>query len=269
MREELSVVHNSVIRMLQPRVKAEHAPYRISHGRIRIGGVSFGLAAEISDPDGWIWTMLCAMDGTRGLPDIIEQVHGRHPGQPIELLSQGARELMTSGYVEDAAGPVPRILSERDLVRYDRALGYYRWIDLIPRGSSWEPQALLKQSRVTILGVGGTGGVAAQALTAGGVGHLHLVDPDEVELSNLCRQVLYTEDDVGMPKADIAAARLRRLNTDISITNQRLRVTCTDDVRDLADSCDVLLLAADQPPDLRIWTNRACIEMNTPWVNAA
>lgn len=49
--------------MLRPRVKPEHAPYRIAGGKIRIGGVSYGLAAEISDPDGWVWTMLAAMGG--------------------------------------------------------------------------------------------------------------------------------------------------------------------------------------------------------------
>ena len=267
-QEEVLVGRDSVIHMLRPRVKAEHAPYRISSGRIRIGGVSYGLAAEISDPDGWIWTMLSAMDGTRAVPDIIGQVRVSHPDQPVELLSRGALELMASGYVEDAAGAVPSVLTERDLVRYERARGYYRWLDLTPRASSWEPQAVLTQSRVTVLGLGGTGGVAAQALTASGVGYLHLVDPDEVELSNLGRQVLYTEDDIGQAKADVAVMRLRRLNTDISITGQRLRVTCIEDVRDLADSCDVLLLAADRPPDLRTWTNRACIAMNRPWVDS-
>ncbi len=44
--------------MLRPRVKPEHAPYRIAGGKIRIGGVSYGLAGEILDPDGWVWTML-------------------------------------------------------------------------------------------------------------------------------------------------------------------------------------------------------------------
>ena len=257
-----------MIHMLRPRVKAEHAPYRTSGACLRIGGVSYGIAGEISDPDGWIWTMLSAMDGTRSLPEIIEQVRADHPDQPAELLSRGALELMASGYLEDAAGPVPPVLTERDLVRYDRARGYYRWLDLTPRVSSWEPQALLKRSRVTVLGVGGTGGAAAQALTASGVGHLHLVDPDEVELSNLGRQVLYTEDDIGQPKVDAAATRLRRLNTDISITSERLTVTSAEDVRDLAGDCDVLLLAADRPPDLRTWTNRACIAVNRPWVDS-
>jgi hypothetical protein len=52
--------HNLSVAMLRPRVKPEHAPYRIAGGRIRIGGLSYGLAAEITDPDGWVWTMASA-----------------------------------------------------------------------------------------------------------------------------------------------------------------------------------------------------------------
>jgi molybdopterin/thiamine biosynthesis adenylyltransferase len=254
--------------MLRPRVKPEHAPYRIADGKIRIGGVSFGLAAEVRDPDGWVWTMLSAMDGSRGLPEIIECVHAAHPAQSVEVLRRGASQLLRTGYVEDVAGPVPDVLTERDLLRYDRAIGYFRWLDLVPRQSSWEPQARLRDARVTILGVGGTGGVAALALAASGVGHLHCVDPDEVELSNLSRQILYSEDDIGKPKVDSAVSRLRRLNGDVEITGQRLEATGIDDVLALAQGCDVLLLGADRPPELRAWTNRACLAAGRPWVDA-
>lgn len=254
--------------MLRPRVKPEHAPYRIAGAKIRIGGVAHGLAAEISDPDGWVWTMLAAMDGSRSLPEIIEHVHAEYQGKPAGMLQRGAEQLLASGYVEDVAGQVPVGLTQRDVSRYERAVGYFRWLDLTPRASSWDPQALLRNARVTILGVGGTGGCAALALAASGVGRLHCVDPDEVELSNLNRQVLYTEDDIGKPKAESAAARLRRLNSDIEVTAQRMRAESVEDVAGLARDCDVLMLAADQPPALRRWTNRACLAAKRPWVDA-
>jgi molybdopterin-synthase adenylyltransferase len=254
--------------MLRPRVKPEHAPYRVAGGKVRIGGVSYGIAAEISDPDGWVWTMLAAMDGSRGLPEVVEHVHAAHPAQSVDVLRRGAEQLLGTGYVEDAAGAVPCGLTQRDIRRYVRAVGYFRWLDLTPRASSWEPQARLRDARVTVLGVGGTGGVAALALAASGVGQLRCVDPDEVELSNLSRQVLFTEDDIGKPKADSAVARLHRLNSDVEITGQRMKATCIEDVLGLARDCDVLLLAADQPPELRIWTNRACIAAKRSWVDA-
>jgi molybdopterin/thiamine biosynthesis adenylyltransferase len=254
--------------MGRPRVKPEHAPYRAARGKIRIGGVSYGIAAEIADPDGWVWTMLAAMDGSRSLPEVIARVSAAHPAQPVDGLCRAAGQLLGSGYVEDAAAPVPAVLSERDTSRHERAVRYFRWLDLTPRASSWTPQALLREARVTVLGVGGTGGIAAMALAASGVGHLHCVDPDEVELSNLSRQVLYTEDDIGAAKADSAVTRLRRLNSDITVTSQRLRAEGTGDVLALARDCDVLLLAADQPRELRQWANRACLAAGRPWVDA-
>ena len=217
--------------MIKPRIKPEHAPYRVAEERSESAGCHYGIAAEISDPDGWVWTMLTAMDGSRDLAEIVEQVHSAHPAQPVDVLRRGAEQLVSSGYAEDAAGPVPANLTDRDLLRYDRAVGFYRWLDLTPRASSWEPQSLLRDARVTVLGLGGSGGVAALALAASGVGRLHCVDPDDVELSNLSRQVLYTEADIGKPKADSAITRLRQLNSDIEITGQRTelpaRRTCS------------------------------------------
>ena len=252
--------------MRRPRVKSEHAPYRIAGGKIRIGWVSYGIASEIADPDGWVWTMLTAMDGSRSLAEIIERVHLAHPQRPADVLRRGAEQLLASGYVEDAAGPIPDNLTERDLHRYDRAVGFYRWLDLTPRASSWEPQARLREASVTILGVGGSGGAAALALAASGVGHLNCVDPDVVELSNLSRQILYTEDDIGRPKADCAVTRLAQLNSDIKVTGQCTEATSTEDVLGLIADCDVLLLTADRPPELRIWANRACLIARRPWV---
>jgi molybdopterin/thiamine biosynthesis adenylyltransferase len=262
------VAQNSPVQMSRPRVKPEHAPYRIAGGKIRIGGVVYGLAAEMSDPDGWVWTMLSAMDGSREPREIVEYVHAAYPDQPVGVLRGGAEQLLASGYVEDAAGPIPPGITERDLQRFDRAVGYYRWLDLTPRASSWEPQARLRDARVTILGVGGTGGIAALALAAAGVGRLHCVDPDEVELSNLSRQILYTERDIGKPKVEAAVARLRHLNSDIEITGQRMEARGIEDVLGLAGECDVLLLGADRPPELRTWTNRACLAAKRPWIDA-
>ncbi len=99
-----------------------------------------------------------------------------------------------------------------------------RWMDLRPRTSSWEPQTLLlRRARVLLVGVGGTGGAAARDLVASGVGHLHCVEPDVVELSNLNRQTLFREDDLGRPKLDAALAALRALNTDTTLTGSAAR----------------------------------------------
>lgn len=254
--------------MRRPQLKAEHAPYRISGHRIRIGGVSYGIAAEIDDPAGWIWTLLETMDGSSSAARIVDRVVRLHPGESRETVRSGLGQLIESGYVEDAAAQDPVELTERDKERYDRARGYFRWLDMTPRTSTWEPQVRLRNARVTVAGIGGTGGIAALALAAAGVGSLHCVDPDVVELSNLSRQVIYTEGDLGMAKADAAVARLRALNDGITVSGKRLRIESEQDVLPLARDCDVLLLAADEPPEVRAWTNRACLAAGRPWVDA-
>jgi molybdopterin-synthase adenylyltransferase len=254
--------------MNRPRVKPEHAPYRIKGGKIRIGGVSFGIAAEIEDPDGSVWAMLSAMDGSRSLDEVVAHVAEAYPGERREQLAAAAQQLIESGYVEDNFAPAPANLTSLDFQRHARSVGFYRWLDLTPRGSSWEPQSRIAEAKVTILGVGGTGGIAAMGLAASGVGRLHCVDPDLVELSNLNRQVIYSEKDIGQAKADAAVARLQQLNSDISVTGERTRVDGVDAVARLADDCDVLILAADQPPAIRMWANRACLQVKRPWIDA-
>jgi molybdopterin-synthase adenylyltransferase len=254
--------------MRRPRLKPEHVPYRIGGSQIRIGGVSYGIAAEITDQAGWVWTLLQSMDGSRSPAGIVEEVASKHPGESRREVQAGLDQLIDAGYVEDADAVDPVGITERDKQRHERARGYFRWLDLTPRESSWEPQARLRRARVTVIGVGGTGGIAALALAAAGVGRLHCVDPDIVELSNLSRQVIYAEQDIGRPKSEAAVARLRALNTDIEVSGQRSLIESAADIRRLAEDCDVLLLTADQPPEIRDWANQACLDAGRPWVDA-
>jgi hypothetical protein len=91
--------------MRRPKVKPEHAPYRMAGGLIRIGGVSYGIAAEISDPDGYVWTLLQNMDGTRDVADIVERTVRSHPEQSPARLRAAISQLAGTGYLEDAGGP--------------------------------------------------------------------------------------------------------------------------------------------------------------------
>lgn len=254
----------------RPRIKPEHRPYRTADGHVRIGSVIYGIGAEIQDPDGWIWTLTQMMDGSRTAGQVAEGVTRRHPGVPRSDVRAAMADLREAGYVEDAAAPLPAGLPPRDRVRHARGVALMRWMDLSSRASPWSAQLCLRRARVLVLGIGGTGGAAAQILVASGVGHLHAVDPDVVELSNLNRQLLYREADLGQPKADAALAALRALNSDVTVTGERREVRGPEDLAGLLAAgparYDLLVLGADRPAEIRRWANRVCLDLGTPWV---
>jgi molybdopterin/thiamine biosynthesis adenylyltransferase len=254
-----------------PRIKPEHRPYRTVDGNIRIGSVIYGVGAEIQDPGGWIWTLVRAADGTRTVPEIAGRVARFHPEVSVEDVSEALATLLAAGYLEDAAATEHERFTPREQERYARGVALLRWMDLSARTSAWELQERLRAARVLLIGVGGTGGTAAPALVASGVGTLHCVDPDVVELSNLNRQLLFREDDVGRPKVDAALASLRALNSDVTVTGERRAVHGPRDFTALltaGPAWDLLVLCADQPRDIRRWANRACLAADLPWVDA-
>ncbi|WP_394813822.1 HesA/MoeB/ThiF family protein [Streptomyces litchfieldiae] len=242
-------------------------------GNIRIGSVVFGIGAEIKDPDGWLWTLTSGADGSRTVDALVRHVLSGHPQLRPAHVRDALDQLADAGFLENAAAGRPPTLSPREAERYSRGVPLLRWMDLSPRASAWEAQARLKEATVLLIGLGGVGGVAAQALVASGVGHLHCVDSDVVALSNLNRQVLYRESDLGAGKVPAALAHLRALNSDVTVTGAETRVSSADELAHLlADPpagapYDALLLCADQPPDIRRWANAVCRARGVPWVD--
>jgi len=107
-----------------------------------------------------------------------------------------------------------------------------------------EGQARLLEGRVLVVGAGGLGSPVIQYLAAAGVGTLLIADDDVVERSNLQRQIIHGDADVGRPKAESAGAYVTQLNPDIDVHAHECRVTA-DNVADLAAGCDVVVDASD------------------------
>jgi molybdopterin/thiamine biosynthesis adenylyltransferase len=253
--------------MYRPRIKYGHRPVRLGDGWVRIGGIVPGVAADLPDPEGWVWALLELLGGTRTVDQVVADLVHRFPSRPADEIRSGIVELTQAGYVEDAAAPIPPGLSERERERYGRGQLLSRWMDRIPRRSGWDTQLLLRQARVTVVGIGGVGSAAALALVSSGVGWVHCVDPDVVEWSNLNRQILFVERDVGRLKVDAALERLRASNSDVTVTGEARRIEDPAGLAALAVECDVLLLAADQPAEIRSWANQACLGTGTAWVH--
>lgn len=120
-----------------------------------------------------------------------------------------------------------------------------------------EQQQALDRARVLLLGVGGVGCPAALYLTAAGVGSLTLVDGDTVEASNLNRQILYNNADIGRPKVEAAAEALKKLNPDIDL--HTLFITADiPHIERLVISSDVIVNCLDRN-NIRLKVNEICV----------
>ena len=130
-----------------------------------------------------------------------------------------------------------------------------------------EGQLTLKRSRVAIAGAGGLGSPIALYLAAAGVGMIRLIDHDQVTLSNLNRQILHGEEDIGRKKVDSARTTLRRLNATVEI--EALAETITEDrIAQQVEGCGVIVDAMDNFPT-RYILNRCAIEKNIPLIHGA
>lgn len=127
-------------------------------------------------------------------------------------------------------------LSDRDLRRYARHL-------TLP-GFGAEGQRTLRASRVLVIGAGGLGSPALLYLAGAGVGHITIIDDDVVDESNLQRQVIHRESDIGRPKAESAADAVRRLDSEASVTAIVGRLSI-DNAEELFATHDVVLDGAD------------------------
>ncbi len=147
----------------------------------------------------------------------------------------------------------------------DQLLRYSRQI-MLP-GVDLDGQLALADARVTIVGAGGLGNPVGLYLAAAGVGHLTLVDDDTVELSNIARQIAYTDQDVGASKAVVLAREMRRRNPHVTVAVHSRRLT-SENAADVLAGSQVVVDCSDNYA-ARFAINDACIALAIPSVFAA
>ncbi|MEM6159880.1 molybdopterin-synthase adenylyltransferase MoeB [Erwinia sp. P6884] len=150
-------------------------------------------------------------------------------------------------------------LSDEEILRYNR--------QIVLRGFDFEGQEQLKASRALIVGLGGLGCAASPYLASAGTGHLTLLDFDQVSLSNLQRQTLHGDAQLGVPKVESARQRLSAINPHITL--QAINAQLDDEALSaLVAGHDVVLDCTDNVAT-REQLNRLCFAHKTPLVSGA
>ena len=150
-------------------------------------------------------------------------------------------------------------LSSEDLDRYSR--------QIMLEEIGYQGQLKLQQAKVCVVGVGGLGNPITTRLVAMGVGTIRIVDRDVIELSNLHRQTLFDDSDVGEIKVEAAEKKLQKLNPNVTI--EALPISVNDyTALEVVDGCDLVIDALDSV-NARYSLNKACVQKNIPFVTGA
>ena len=150
-------------------------------------------------------------------------------------------------------------LSNKDLDRYSR--------QVMLEEIGYEGQLKLRSAKACVVGIGGLGNPITTRLVAMGIGNIRIIDRDVVELSNLHRQTLFDEFDIGQIKVEVAAKKLKKMNSDVKI--EAFPVSVNDyTAMDIVEGCDVVIDALDSV-NARYSLNKACVKKNIPFVTGA
>ena len=154
---------------------------------------------------------------------------------------------------------VPRVLTEDQRLRYSR--------HTLLKEVGEAGQIKLLEAKVLLIGAGGLGSPAAMYLAAAGVGTLGIVDFDVVDVSNLQRQLLHGNKDVGRPKVESAADRLRDINPDVKVVPHNAPLA-SDNALAIIRQYDIVLNGSDNFPT-RYLVNDACHMLGKPLVDGS
>ncbi len=176
--------------------------------------------------------------------------------------SEGMETTLKDGdevYILPAVAGGSQELSAKELDRFSR--------QVMLEEIGYQGQLKLKNAKICVVGTGGLGNPITSRLAAMGIGALRIIDRDVIELSNLHRQTMFDEDDVGQVKVEVAAKKLKKLNPDCKI--EALAVSVNDyTALEVIEGCDVVIDALDSV-NARYSLNKACVKFGIPFVTGA
>jgi molybdopterin/thiamine biosynthesis adenylyltransferase len=219
---------------------------------------------ELADPEGHTRALLLLLaEGIRTPTELWTALAERWPDLALQEIRDALDALDGLGWLEDAAAA--GLLSDRQRQRYFSNLAFFDAFTTLER-SREEIQRELLDARVVVLGAGGLGSSVIQNLVGLGVSKLTILDFDVVELPNFARQFVYTEEQLGQRKAERVAAWVREFDASVDVRAVNARVLGPDDVRMLLPGADLVISAIDEPDEVDLWVNEACVGAGIPFI---
>jgi molybdopterin-synthase adenylyltransferase len=249
----------------RPKFKHIHPVFRPEPGIVRLGEL-FGTAVELDDPNGAIERLCRLMDGTRTIEQLCADMLAADPELTREEISEAVDGIHSLGFLYDAAQEERAGLTERERTRYKGNLNLFMQYANFEQSPAMI-QERLKRAKVTILGMGAFGSSLLFNLAGLGVERVRIVDFDKVELSNLNRQMLFNEGDLGRPKIEVAREFMARFHSGMEIETLSMEIASAADAQQAVAGSDLVILSADQPFFvLPHWINQACVKLGVPLI---
>ena len=219
----------------------------------------------MKDSSKFIASVCKLLDGKRTLAELSQELMPLFPNETPyleKLLSVLDKEYL----LEDSECNYPEKLTEYDTVRWSRNIEFFG-AHCKATENKYSHQEKLKSTKVAIFGLGGVGSNILYNLVAMGVCNIRVVDFDKVELSNLNRQIIYNECDIGQLKSEVARNRISHFLLDANIEFINKKISCSEDIEEIISGQDIVIVAIDYPREKIIdWFNLACVKKNIPFL---
>ena len=215
---------------------------------------------EIEDDEGIFKNLLTLMDGTRTIHDLAIDAH-----VDIDELNEIIHELDSYELLEDVEEAGHGYPNKAQDERYRANINYFSVFSNL-HTNKYAFQKSLREASVCVLGLGGSN-MAVGSLVGMGIGKLIGLDYDKVEISNLNRQFLYSQDDIGKHKTEVLYERMTNLNPEAEIEVHNLKVENSECLSPVINDADIVLNTIDQPSLLSSrWVNFACVKQKKPFL---
>ncbi len=226
-----------------------------------------GELVQIEDKEGIIWSLLELLDGTNTYKSVFEKLNYQYPHLNSALVEQYIEQFVELNILEDATLMIHDMLDEYTMERWSRNIEFFGSIARYG-DNKFVYQRKIKESKLCILGCGGLGTHLLLDSTAAGFTNITIVDFDKVELSNLNRQILYHEDDIGTSKVLQARKRALQFSKRANVKAIETWLDSQEKIESVITGHDLVMCVADKPTNaIGYWLNEACVNQQIPFIN--